>query len=112
MVQQKNIVVCILLSFVTCGIYGIYWFICLNNDANTVSGTDGTSGVMAFIYTLITCGIYHFFWVYKQGEKLDAAKNEKGIPSSNSGILYLILNFLGLGIVAYCLMQDAINKVA
>ena len=32
MVQQKNIALCIVLSLVTCGIYGIYWFITLVND--------------------------------------------------------------------------------
>ena len=33
MIQQRNIAVCIILSIVTCGIYGIYWLICLNDDA-------------------------------------------------------------------------------
>lgn len=37
MIQQRNIAVCIILSIVTCGIYGIYWFIVLSNDTNTVS---------------------------------------------------------------------------
>ena len=25
MIQQRNIAVCIILSIVTCGIYGLYW---------------------------------------------------------------------------------------
>lgn len=112
MIEQRNIAVCIVLSVVTCGIYGIYWFICLSNDANTASGTFGTSGGTAFILTLITCGIYGLYWAYKQGEKIDSAKNSRGIPSSNSGILYLVLSIFGLGIVAYALMQDELNKLA
>ena len=58
MVQQRNIAVCIILTIVTCGIYGIYWFICLTDDTNTVYGAQGTSGAMAFLFSLITCGIY------------------------------------------------------
>lgn len=112
MVQQRNIAVCIILSIITCGIYGIYWFVCLTNDANTVSETAGTSGGVAFLLTLVTCGIYGLYWMYKQGEKLDAAKAKKGMPASNSGILYLILGIFGLGIISYALMQDSINKVA
>lgn len=112
MVNQKNIAVCIILSIVTCGIYGIIWFISLTDDANTVSGKPGTSGGIAFLLSLVTCGIYGLYWSYKQGEKLDEAKNAKGIPSSNSGILYLLLSFFGLGIIAYALMQDSLNKLA
>ena len=112
MVQQRNIALCIVLSIVTCGIYGIYWFICLSNDANTVSRTNGTSGGTAFLLSLVTCGIYGFYWMFKQGEKLDAAKTAKGMPSSNSGIIYLVLAIFGLGIISFALMQDSINKLA
>lgn len=112
MIEKRNIAVCIILSIVTCGIYGIYWFIKLNDDTNTASCTYGTSGGMAFLFTLITCGIYGIYWAYKQGEKIDAAKNSRGIPSSNSGILYLILSIFGLSIVAWALMQSELNQMA
>ena len=112
MIQKKSIAVCIILSIVTCGIYGIYWFICLSNDANTASNTFGTSGGTAFLLSLITCGIYGLYWAYKQGEKIDAAKNNRGIASSNSGILYLLLCIVGFSIVAYALMQNELNNLA
>ncbi len=108
MVQQRNIALCIILSFVTCGIYALYWFICLNNDVNTVAKVeDGTSGGMALVLSLVTCGIYALYWTYKQGEKLDSVRG-----TSNSGIIYLVLTIFGLGIVAYALQQDALNKLA
>lgn len=113
MVQQRSIAMCIILSIVTCGIYGIYWFICLTNDTNAVAQTEGTSGGMAFLLSLVTCGIYGLYWMYKQGEKLDNAKRAKGLSGeSNSGILYLILSLFGLGIISYALMQDSLNKLA
>lgn len=112
MIQKRNIAVCIILSIVTCGIYGIYWFICLNNDTNTASNTFGTSGGVAFLLTLVTCNIYGIYWAYKQGEKIDTAKANRGIPSSNSGILYLILTLFGFGIVAWALMQNELNQLA
>ena len=31
---------------------------------------------------------------------------------SNTGILYIVLCFLGLGIVSYALMQDTLNNYA
>lgn len=62
--------------------------------------------------TLVTCGIYGFYWAYKQGEKIDFIKTERNIPSNNTGVLYLILQIFGLGIVAYALMQSEINQLA
>ncbi len=112
MVNQRNIALCIVLSLVTCGIYGLIWFVFLTDDTNTVWGKPGTSGGMAILLTIVTCGIYSFYWAYKQGEKLDEVKQAKGLPSGNSGILYLLLSFFGLGIVAYALMQDSLNKLA
>ena len=91
MIERRNIAVCIVLTLVTCGIYGIYWIVCLTNDVNTVSGdVNGTSGGMVVLLTIVTCGI----------------------PSSNSGVLYLILQIFGFGIIAYALMQNELNKLA
>ena len=113
MIERRNIAVCIVLTLVTCGIYGIYWIVCLTNDVNTVSGdVNGTSGGMVVLLTIVTCGIYGIYWAYKQGEKLDFTKNNRGIPSSNSGVLYLILQICGFGIIAYALMQNELNKLA
>lgn len=111
MVQQKNIALCIILSLVTCGIYGIYWFVTLTDDTNTISGEQGTSGVVAFLLTLVTCGIYGLYWAYKCGEKIDAAHQNRGEATSNGGVLYLILYIFG-GIIAYALIQNEVNKFA
>ena len=56
MIERRNIAVCIVLTLVTCGIYGIYWIVCLTNDVNTVSGdVNGTSGGMVVLLTIVTC---------------------------------------------------------
>lgn len=48
--KERSIVVAILLSIVTCGIYGIYWFICLTDDMNRAAGRENdTNGVTAFL---------------------------------------------------------------
>ncbi len=110
-VEERNIAVCIILSLVTCGIYGLYWFVCLTEDTNAAANEEGTSGVMALVFTLITCGIYGLYWAYKCGEKLDKAKTDRGMSASNGGVLYLILYIFG-GIIAYALIQNELNKLA
>lgn len=106
-IQKRSIVTCIILAIVTCGIYGIYWMIKLNDEINEMVGdTQATSGGMVFLLSLITCGIYGWYWLYKMGEKCDDIKK----ANSSSAIIYLVLGIFGLSIVSYCLMQDTINK--
>ena len=109
-IEKRNVGLCIVLSIVTCGIYGIYWFIKLTDEVNVLARVAPTSGGMAFLLTIVTCGIYGYYWAYKQGEKIDFIKSEQNVPSNNTGVLYLILQFFGLGIVAYALMQNEINQ--
>lgn len=112
MVKNRNIALCIILSLVTCGLYALYWFVCLTNDTNQLAGEpDDTSGGMALLLTIITGGIYGLFWAYRRGDKVDKAKQNHGQPASNGGVLYLILYLFG-GIITYALIQSEINKFA
>lgn len=106
-ITPRSIPLCIILSIVTCGIYGIYWMLKLNDEINLLCGdTNAASGALVVIFSLITCGIYGFYWMYKMGEKCDFIKGVQG----SSGILYLLLGIFGLSIVDFCLIQDTINK--
>ncbi len=114
MIQEKNIATSIILTIVTCGIYGIYWFVTLTDDVNRVSGEENaTSGGLAFLLTIVTCGIYGIYWAYTIGQKITKAKANCGLQAdSNSGVLYLILEVLGLAIVVYALAQNDLNEIA
>ena len=106
-IKRRSIAKSIVLNLITCGIYGIYWFVALTNEMNQLSGRENdTKGVAAYLLSLVTCGIYGCYWAYKMGEKRDIVANEK----ASSSILYLVLSFFGLNLVTNCLIQDAINK--
>ena len=112
-IKQRSIPMCVILSLVTCGIYGLYWYVCMNDEINQVSNhLDDSSGIKCLLFTIITCGLYSFYWAYKTGNKVDEIKTLQGQTSSNTGIIYLVLSILGLGIVAWVLIQDALNKCA
>lgn len=107
MVHGRGIGMAILFTILSCGIYGIYWMIKINDSVNILAENQKyTTGGMVFLLSLVTCGIYALFWMYKMGENCDKIKGQDG----NSGILYLVLALFGFGIVSYCLMQDTVNK--
>ena len=109
-IKKRNIVLCIILSLITCSLYGMYWDCCLADDVNAISGhEDNTPGWKVIVFSLITCGIYYLYWMYKLGTKLDEAA---GNPSGNKGILFLIVSILGLSIIPICIAQSEVNKHA
>ncbi len=112
MLQKKNIAVYIILSIVTCGIFGMYWLVVLNNDCNTVANEpNGTSGGIVLLLTIVTCGIYGIYWCYKMGQNLDIAYQNRGMAPSNKSVILLVLAIFGLAIVSYAIIQDDVNKI-
>ena len=105
-IKERNIVACILLTLVTCGIYGIYWVIMLAREA--VSVKDPADSAILEIVLMLFLPFLGFFMAEK---KLAEGCAEKGIAHNDNSILYLILGIVGLGIVNYCMMQNDLNKL-
>lgn len=111
-IEERNIAIVIILSLITCGIYGIYWFVKMTDEAKQLSSSDNAGGGLAFVYTLITCGIYTIYWNYKMGKNMYEAGQKYGINIEDNSVIYLVLSLFGLGIVSECLMQNDLNKFA
>lgn len=107
--RHRSVGACIILTIITCGIYGLYWMVCLNEDVGEVTGRPGTTGGMVVLFSIFSCGIYMIYWNYKMGEKLDAARMENGVPTGSLAILYMVLSIFGLDIVSMALMQSELN---
>lgn len=116
-IEQRSIATNVILFLVTCGIYGIFWFITITNDTKTISGDADFSGGKYFLLNLVTCGIFGIYWGYKLGQNINKAKVERNMPTEDLPILYLILMalnyFCGVtGIITYCLAQNELNEIA
>lgn len=110
LIKNRNIAMQVILSILTCGIYGLYWFITMTDESNVLSDEKTASGGMAILLTLVTCGIYSFYWNYKMGQKLNLAGRKYNKSISDNSVLYLVLSLFGLTIVNYCLIQSDLNK--
>ena len=105
--MRRSVALCIVLSVITCGIYGIYWMIVLNDEINAATGRPGPTGGVVFLLTLITCGLYGLYWMYKMGEQVDIMR---GTPGGSTPLIYILLSIFSLGIIAYALMQSELNR--
>jgi len=106
-IKKRNIILAILFTIITCGLYGLYWQVKINDETLTLANEKGPSGVVVILLTILTCGIYGYFWAYKMGACIDKMK---GVSNGNTGILYVVIALLGLNIVNMALIQDSINN--
>lgn len=113
MIKERNLVTEIILTIVTCGIYGIIWFINITDDVKTAAKDNKMqSGGIAFLLTLVTCGIYGIYWAYQMGKLMNQARIDRGMTEDDKSILYLVLQLLGFSIVNYALIQNDLNQMA
>lgn len=106
-IKERNIIVCILLSVITCGFYGIYWVVMLAKDAVSVKD-PADSGLVEILLMLFL----PFLGIFLCEKKFAEGCAARGIPHSDNSVLYLILGLIGLGIVGLCLLQNDLNKLA
>ncbi|MCL2386078.1 MAG: DUF4234 domain-containing protein [Defluviitaleaceae bacterium] len=109
-VQRSGIEV-LLLTIVTCGIYGIYWYYTVIQDINSAAGEERVSVVM------LVLGIFCFpvYWVmlYQIDSNLARLARENGTHYKENFILWLLLSFVaGVGgIVAMFQICGGLNDL-
>ena len=106
-IKERNIVTSIILTLVTCGIYGIYWTIMLAREA--VSVKDPADNALLEIVLML---FLPFLGLFLGEKKFAEGCADKGIAHTDNSILYLILGLVGLGIVSVCMLQNDLNKLA
>lgn len=117
---NRSLIAYIVLSLITCGIYGYYFVYKMAKDVNQICEGDGDKlgGLGAYILlNFITCGIYSYYWLYKIQNKMQANGPRYGVQVTESGahvLLWLIFGSLLCGIgalIGYHIVIKTTNKV-
>ena len=123
--NKKNVAACILLYFITCGIYNLYWIYTMTDLINVLANDKKSrSPFLVVVLSVITCGLYYLYWLYIYSGKLfdtcERAGVEATLPkivsrvssfSALPKIICLILGIFGLGFISEALMQNDLNKL-
>lgn len=117
---DRSLAMYILLSIITCGIYGYFFVYDLAQDTNEMCEGDGenTAGLLIYIIlSTLTCGLYSMYWMYKIQNRLHATGPRHGIPVAETGttvLLWYLVGSLLCGIGSFVAMNIVItsaNKV-
>ena len=94
---NRSLIAYILLSVITCGIYGYYFIYKLAKDVNQMCDDgDDVGGLIAYILlSFVTCGLYSYYWFYKIQNKLHNAAPKYGVVVSENGTTVLVWLIFG-----------------
>ena len=98
MIRQRSLLTLILLSIVTCGIYGIYFWYMYVEDVNTVCAGDGDNTpnyIVVVLLSIITFGIYGVWFYYRLGNRLQNNGSRYGLAFQENGTTILLWWLVG-----------------
>lgn len=104
--KKRGLVMMIVLSIVTFGIYAIVWQCMFQNELKKTTN-EGFGWLGHLLMTMFTFGIYAIYWQFAAGKRL-----AKAGCKSDYAIIYLILSLVGFGVVNMFLMQHQANEIA
>ncbi|MGV8145489.1 MAG: hypothetical protein COA82_02375 [Alkaliphilus sp.] len=110
MYEQRSVASVIILTILTCGIYGLYWLYITSKDLEMFLGESGMSPGLE-LFVMIICAPYVLYWYYDKSQKIADAYEKVGMPRKDDSLACLILGIFGLGIISMAIMQSNLNTI-
>jgi hypothetical protein len=100
----------VILTVLTCGIYGIFWQARIFRAVNAFLGREKFSTLLWILLSLITCGIYNIFAQYELSKAINEVQAKVGKKvNEHLALLNVLLSFFALHLVSNAINQIEIN---
>lgn len=108
-VFQNDPIMVLVLSFITCGLYLIYWNIKMAEVINSIVEREAITPLVAILSGCCVPANLYFYWLV--GQELETIGKKTDNPSfKDQSLLLLILGFF-FPFVAAMIVQGEINKL-
>ena len=109
---SRSIVIGILVTLVTCGIYGLYWQYKQMATLNAWLKRDEYSFWLWFLLSIITCGIFSIYYEYKMANGINKVQADNDLVfDSNLPITCVLLAIFGIGVASLAIQQHQIDRL-
>ena len=112
MLKERSVVGVIILTIVTCGIYGIYWTYDSISSMEQVSGHESSIGAVVILLLVLLFGpVGYLLFGMAADEQLNYIKTMRGGQAVDNKVMYMLLGFF-IPIVLIPIVQDEVNRLA
>ncbi len=102
--------VAIILTIVTCGLYGLWWQYKQIEILNAWLGREEYNFWTYLLLSIITCGLFAVYYEYKMAQGINEIQHRGvGRVNENLALICLLLSICALGIVSPAIQQADIN---
>ena len=109
---EKNIVVCVILSFVTFGIYNLFWQAHQIRVWNKLLGWEKYGFWKWLLLTIVTFGLYHIYHEYLMGQDMVVVQRRLGVAVAEQlPLISVLLAALAIPFVADAIQQHELHKL-
>lgn len=106
----RSPILVVLLTLITCGIYGIFWMYAVRLEVRNYLDDSSISPGLELLLAII-CFPFMYVWYYKMGRDTARMQEKAGLPPRDQSVLFMVLAFFGLGLVANYIIQEDLNEV-
>jgi hypothetical protein len=101
----------IILTIITCGLYGLYWQYKQMETLNAWLRREDFNFVLWLLLSIVTCGIYAIYYEYKMAKGINEIQEKNNLRvAKDLPLICLLLSIFGLQIVSLAIQQLEINK--
>jgi hypothetical protein len=111
-VKKKSVLMVMLLTIITCGIYSFFWLYQVTQELTDYSEDYRLSPGTSVLLTILTCGLYQIYWWYRIADIFITAQMKAKYPRVNDNkVLFVVLSIFGLDIISMAILQSDMNQL-
>ena len=109
--EKRDPIMVLVLSFVTCGVYGLYEIYKVSSELRAALGRQDINPTLDIVLGLVTCGLYFIYLAYRYPQLILELQDRTGQPRNDISLVSIILAICGLSVVSIFMIQTELNKV-
>ena len=104
---RRNVSSCIMLTILTCGIFGIVWLVNICKDLRRLHGDENPVGGEVLLYLFVP--FYSVYWGYAKGKQMYEDSKKRGGNITDRKYIYLFMNLIFMQLFTLGFIQTQLN---
>lgn len=109
--EPRNPLVVLVLSFVTCYLYLVYWWYLVGKEIKAATGREELNPGVDLLLNILTCSLFSIYLSYKYPKLILEMEERVQVEAKDQSLVATVLSLFSLGPIAAYLVQADLNRV-
>lgn len=108
--EQENVVLDVVLSVITCGLYTAYVIYRMGRDLNYHAGRQEVQPELDAVLYVITGTLYGIWVAYRYSTVLNQIERAEGVSAGDTVVIGVVMAVVFMGWISMLIIQDKMNR--